>query len=307
MVAVVTAAGCGGAPADRSAAVDADSAQAEAAFAQNAPVPADTSQAARASRALALLPPLRDSLRVALLPDSGTPDADVRALEQRAALETRVRQLAREFDDSVFQVALWPQGWRGYQLRRSLVAAGMPLPDSAAAEARADSLVATLRRHGVWTWRAEGDAYLALSESWLLDGIAPLLTTGTRTFLSLMAVEQETPAAEDASIQVGWDGLAERLAAMDGLIAAHPGAPFLPEAVRARGWYRGLYLRGTDNTPAFGRRTGTLDPVVRASFEDFIVRHGHLPVAAEVREYVSLLRAEGWRRTAAVTAYLRSM
>lgn len=239
-----------------------------------------------------------------LRPDSGAARADSLVLALEAGLRTTTREVVATFDDSAFQVLTWPEGYRGYQLRRTRERAGQPPP--AVDALVADSIRRFLLNHGIWSYMAEGDGYMVPSLHRLLSGASPFVTDAAREALRLEALEQVSPTGGDAAVGISWDSLGARLAATDRFLAAFPDAPARAVIQDRRVWYLRAFLTGWDNTAVFDHATKALRPDVRRSFERFLEIHDSTPSAEVLRTYLDLLARTGYHRTPEVDEFLRS-
>jgi hypothetical protein len=170
----------------------------------------------------------------------------------------------------------------------------------------ADSLMGLLDSVAIYTRHAEGSPWFQVSDSTLLRWMGAYLTPATYRFVTLSALEQREPVGADASLQITWDQLGDRLARVDSLVSTAPTAPFVD---RAQTLYLHLlrwYVRGADNTPAFDRRTRQLTPALRVSYERYLSRHGGTRAGDLIRGYLDVLRASGFVENAAVVEYLRT-
>jgi hypothetical protein len=148
--------------------------------------------------------------------------------------------------------------------------------------------------------------WFELSLEPLVNASSPFVTDAGREALRIEMTEQLSPTGADASVQIPWDSVADRLAAADRFLTAYPEALQRQTIEDFRRRYLLIYLTGSDNTPAFEFRTRVLRPEVRMSFERFLQVHAHTSSAQIIRAYLDLLAKAGYRRTADVESFLRS-
>jgi hypothetical protein len=246
-----------------------------------------------------------ESTRVMLRQDSGTVAADSAFIRFLGELRDEVAEVVERFNNEEFQADVWPSGaaaqtrWRAEQRpeRRATVEE----------EARADSIVAVLRYHGVWASRAEGDTYFAADERILLERLGPYLTRSMRDFLWMQVIEQTRPTAEDGGLMITLNELTERIRSAEQFIQTYPESPVL-EVVESRlGWYLLVYLAGLPNTPSFDWRTGEFDSERRENMEEYVAAHLGNESADLVVRYLDLLTASDFKRNTEIDAFLTDL
>jgi hypothetical protein len=239
----------------------------------------------------------------ALRRDSGSVRADSAFLRLRTSFVEAVRTAAKTFDDSAFQILVWPEGARGWQRANYQRRLGLPLDPID--NATADSVIGFLKARGIWAARGEGRTYFSVSEPALLTSLGRFLTPPMQEYLGLLALEQANPTGADASLLISWDELAERVARTDRFPALYPDA-VARDLVRVQhlGYLR-WYLRGADNTEVFRRGTRELEAHVRENYERYAATHGSMPSGQLVRAYLEVLRANNYRDGLPVVEFLR--
>jgi hypothetical protein len=70
--------------------------------------------------------------------------------------------------------------------------------------------------------------------------------------------------------------------------------------------YLSAFLSGGDGAGVFDYRTRVLDPRARVSYQQYVARSGTTTSGKLVAESLTVLKANGYRRTAAVNVFLRS-
>lgn len=265
------------------------------------------SLAALVARLEPLLMPLvraRDSMVNVIRAESATLRADSAYWRFRSSLSSRVESARRTFDGPAFQVVVNSDGAAFQQRNRRI---GLPPFDRADALDKliADSIRRVLRAHGIWMYIGEGDAYFEMDETALMRTFGPFLTAAGREASRLITLEQATPTAEDASIQVSTEKLSERVATTDVFLEKYPDALGSDQIRERHRIYLGLYLRGSDNSEAFHRRTGILLPELRQSLERYVAKYGTTSSGQIVAKYLAVLKANNYVRNAAVQEFLR--
>jgi hypothetical protein len=257
---------------------------------------------ARLGTALTGVDAFADSMVIALRADSGTARADSSYFRLRDALQDRIDAAARVFNTMDFKVAVWPNGMAGVRSLQPVVSPpGQLTPDPI----DADSVVSYLASHVVQAHVEEGDAYMSVHIGRLITRVGPFLTGAMRRYVELIRREQEQPCCGDAAIMISWDDLGDRAAAFDRFVVDHPNAAASAEASTKRRQYLGLLLTGSENTPAFSWKTKEMKPEVRASLARYAAKYQQLPSGRTMADYLALLKASGYRRTAAVTRFIR--
>jgi hypothetical protein len=199
-----------------------------------------------------------------------------------------------------------PAGWcrwdgganRKWAQRRDIFAAD---PSENAA---ADSIVAFLRGRGIWSGRSEGRTYYQINEPMLMSRFERFVTAPTREYLRIEVQEQTRPTGGDGSEFLSRPDLIERLVRTDRWLAENPNAVGRQTIEQRYRRYLSAYLSGWDNTSVFNDRTRVLDARARVSYQQYVARYPSTTSGRLVAEYLALLRANGYRRTAAVTEFL---
>jgi hypothetical protein len=222
----------------------------------------------------------------ALRADSATPRADSIAWRQRVALIREMRPIAAAYYEHYFDRLPWP-----------------PVAPLEALGARSFSEL--FARHGVIAERAEGNTYLAMDADSLRAWLAPYVTAQLSEFLEFDVREQQRPFASDASMMITYDEVTERIVRLEELMNAYPQSPARPTTEYYYRRYLTAYLGGTDNTPAFDWKTKLLHAELRANYHKFLAEHGNTQAARELRDYLELLKRNGYRQTEEVLEYLR--
>ncbi len=244
-----------------------------------------------------------DSMAIALRLDSGTVRADSTFRTWRMKLAALKGLGDSTFNDSAFQVAVYPDGALGQKQRRA--DGHLELFTDSAANARADSIIHFLDSRGIWIARAEGDAYAQLSEQELFRRMQRFVAPATRQLLSFRASEQERPTAGDASVIVTWEELGRRLATYEAWTVQNPESPDFNEVDERRSMFLRFFLRGTDNTEIFDRRTGAVSADKRRAFRRYTAEHRNAPSGKLVAEFLVAVEADNWRQGRAVRDFYR--
>lgn len=245
----------------------------------------------------------RKAAEAALRADSAKPRADSVFLELRRAFQDTVRQATRTLYGLEFQRMIWPEGVAANNLRRIQ---GQPEKSPEPAEiALADTVKAFLSARGVWSGPGEGTTYFSASDARLFAWLGRFVTPHIRAFLLFEAYEQENPFAEDGSLMVTADHLAQRLLSAQALLEEFPDSPARDHISFRYHQYLASYLGGLGGS-AFDWRTRRLSPQLRLSHEEFLRRHGSTEAGRVLAQYVILLKRSGYRRTPEVDEFLRA-
>jgi hypothetical protein len=255
----------------------------------------------------ARLTPVREWRRTAeaaLRADSATPRADSVFIRMRATLDHTVFLATRPFHDHDFQIMIWPEGAvADYHRRLGKLPGQRPVP---AEIALSDSVRKYLMQEGIWINHGEGTAYFNPSDRALLAWLGRFLTPQIHAFLQFEIWQQEVPLADDASLMVTVDELAQRLLAAEKLLNEFPDSPARPLTTYTWHQYLAAYLGGLPNSPAFHWRTRAMNPDFRKSHDQFLGLHGSTAAGRVLAEYAALLQRSGYRRTAQVDAFLQA-
>lgn len=245
----------------------------------------------------------RKAAEAALRADSAKPRADSVFLELRKAFQDTVRQATRTLYDLEFQRLIWPEGVAANNLRRIQ---GQPeKPPEAAEIALADTVKAFLSARGIWSGPGEGTMYFSASDARLYAWLGRFVTPQIQAFLLFEAYEQENPFADDGSLMVTADHLAQRLLSAEALLEEFPDSPARHRISFRYHQYLASYLGGLGGS-AFDWRTRRFAPQLRLNHEEFLRLHGSTGAGRVLAQYVDLLERNGYRRTPEVEAFLRA-
>ena len=239
----------------------------------------------------------RDSLALILARDSATSRADSAVWRYRESVTELLKLATAAFDDSVVQHLIYPADSAARARIKEPVK--FTPPDFAVA----DSLARFLDARGVWSFRDEGATYYALSEGTMLRLYGPYVREGLRWYMRLEALEQARPAVEDATLRISLDEVADRMAAADSVTDRFRGTIAWQQIDWRRAAYLSLLVNGTDNSPAFHRTSHEMRAEFRAALERLDNRRGVAISRKVVRDYLTLLRANGFKDTTAVTEF----
>ena len=165
-------------------------------------------------------------------------------------------------------------------------------------------LTTLLAKHGFALEYSEGNAYADEDIAYSTRFFDGALTPAMQRYLGLRATEQKTRFSEDAALQISWDELAERAVTWEQFADSYPDFSWKDAS---RFWYNtylSTYLTGMDNSRVFSDR-GTLEPEVRTSYEHLVSRYPQTRTAQIVAECLTLLKQNGYRRSAAIDSLLR--
>ena len=175
------------------------------------------------------------------------------------------------------------------------------------AEQRADTLVAHLASRGIWARTSEGMVSYAPADSTLLSWLGRFLPASTKEFLLAAARDQSTPIAEDAALTISYDELEARLLRAEQFLETYPASAARLEVLRNYQQLLAAYFAGIDNSPIFNMTTRRLLPEMQRRFERFAQQHAATRSGQAMAEYLKLLRANRFARTAAVEEFHRKL
>ena len=137
----------------------------------------------------------------------------------------------------------------------------------------------------------------------MLRMFGPYVREGLRTYMRLETLEQTRPSAVDAALAISLDEVADRLAVADSVADRFRGTIAWQQIDWRRAAYLSLMINGTDNSPAFHTNSQELRAEFRAALERLDNRRGVAISGKVVRDYLTLLRANGFRDVSAVTEF----
>ena len=165
-------------------------------------------------------------------------------------------------------------------------------------------LATLLAKHGFALAYTEGNAYADEDNVYwtrLFDGA---LTPAMQRYLRLRATEQSTRFSEDAALQISWDDLARRAVTWEEFADSYPDFSWKDASRFWYDTYLSTYLTGMDNSRVFSD-SGTLEPEVRTSYEHLAAQYPQTRTAQLVAQCLSLLKQNGYHRSAAIDSLLR--
>jgi len=196
------------------------------------------------------------------------------------------------------------------------------------------ALVRRYRSAGLGFAWSEGDWYAAPDPAFVLDVAGRLPLGDLGAWVTFWAAEAPTRVAEDAGIVIGWEGLRKRLARWDAFARARPDLRETQlEVVPHVAWLIAVYVFGIDNTPAYTMRltdatdydvrrnapppAGTrrsvtpaatlrIDPVLRSSYDRFLVENRESAYYTVIAGIVERLKASDGVPTKELVQFLRS-
>jgi len=245
--------------------------------------PESVSAMARAlSRELATMTEVRSRMLAAVRADSGTSRADAAFLRLDAAGADTLRARLPNLRFALDPIGLWPDASVLVPLRQ------------------------TFTSYGVWLEIGEAEANPVMSDSASRAGVGRFLSRPMRALLDIRVKEQLESMGGDGEIGVPLDEIGRRIAATDRVRAMAAEFAGSEELERRRRAYMNAFLNGWENSPAFGDN-GVLVADVRSSLERFHAAYPGTDSGRIVGEYLALLRAAHWRRTAAVDAFIQRL
>jgi hypothetical protein len=229
--------------------------------------------------------------------DSGSARADSTAFEFWRKPWAVTRRLDTMTDVDI-HVAIDPEGDVAAEEARK----GKRIDHSPAAQ---DSLTSMLVASGVRPHIGEGPLYFALSAAEVLRRVDCCVSAAMRQYFSMEQEAQERPAAADGSLMVPLDTLVDRMIRAEQYMASHPTAVALPEVTYNRDRYLGWILYGITISTAFHFRTLELHPDYLRAMERLASTRPMEHSGKMAQAMLDLVKANGFRRTPAVTEYIR--
>jgi hypothetical protein len=224
---------------------------------------------------------VRDSMLAALRRDPGTARADSTLL----ALVDTLDRIAIRASFPVFEDAR-PRPYEGTRI-------GGP------------AVVIFLRERWLREYAGEGGPYAELDVRLMRPRVEGFVTAATNAFLDILETERGKPAAADASLAISWDELGDRLASVDRYLRRYPDAVARRRAEGLGLQYLNLYLRDMDNNRLFGwDGDEPLRQDALGSYRRFVARNRDTPSGRFIERYLELLRANGYKRTSEVRAFV---
>jgi hypothetical protein len=167
-------------------------------------------------------------------------------------------------------------------------------------------VVDLLLSHGVLARVEEGTPYMSVDLAHLLARVGSFLTSEMRTYADLTLNEQKRPCCTHAVIAISWSELGNRVAGYDRFTTNYPNAAAANEAGAQFQILFGLFLTGSDSTPAFSVSGKRMTQTVRETLTHYATAHRELRSGQVVADYLSLLKASNYEETLAVTRFLRA-
>jgi hypothetical protein len=200
---------------------------------------------------------------------------------------------------------LAPPGTRGrpvaaYDRRRDEARREMPPERRAALEE-----IFAFRDCGIDFWYGEGDWYLRDDPDFLI-GLAARLPDGEyKDWVTFTAGESRLRVADDGSLAISVDALRQMIVRWDRFTMTHPAVADRFDMAWDTDRLLYFYLVGIDNSPAFDREAGRLNPDLRQSLARFLATNKDCRYYPVVAGLWDLLKADDFRRTKAVQSYLQ--
>lgn len=257
-------------------------------------------------RELAPLDSSRRAITGLLAHERGAASADSMFWTWYSEYRGLVDTLTAKLNSPMLEVLIDPLGATGQAMireRQQMV----PSSEGARQLAVMDSMRVLLSAHGVHAADAEGEVEYTPAQARIRSEDGRFLSAISQRVLDLLVLEESKPVGGDAAIDISWAELANRLATADELHARQPLASADSIVERYYRSYLTAYLGGWDNTPGFALDPPhALLPALRSSYDRYVREHPHTRSGRIIAAYVPLLRANGWKRSPAVDAFIRS-
>jgi hypothetical protein len=152
---------------------------------------------------------------------------------------------------------------------------------------------------------SEGFWWLEPDNRWLA-AVARRMPCPLADLLVLLGDEPGLVVSDEALV-ISWDDLRQRIVRRERFVRTHQTLPETQAEVgSALAPMFDVYVCGLDNTPAHDRRSGTLDPQLRASYERFLREDRDSRYWPLIDGLMKVLNKEGFLRTTAVEQYLKA-
>jgi len=157
-------------------------------------------------------------------------------------------------------------------------------------------------------WTSEGYLMLLTDTQALRQALKDRLSDESDEYLALLYTYPVTALVSDAGLIRTWNQTAEHIGAYYDFAASRPDGVFADEALANFSWGYQLYIGAIrlDNTPFDA--DGSLDPLLRQSYVDFMDKHtGEYPPAEDIRLLYSMWASKDFRADDDIYALIRQL
>jgi len=161
-----------------------------------------------------------------------------------------------------------------------------------------------LSGYGMMLSTADGEFYLEPDNNYLIRNFANRISPAYQEYLNVAANEQKEKFADDATILIPIDSLANRIRVWEDFIENYPSFISLGKAQDFYSQYLEAYLSGTDNSKAFDPASNKLKDELKRSFERYIDQNSGKKSAMIVKDYYDLLKSSRFLYSEKVDSFI---
>lgn len=174
-------------------------------------------------------------------------------------------------------------------------------------EQQLDSLnraMSQLRQYGIMMYTSEGGITTDVMPIFIAEAFWKYMTPLERTIATLSELEVETPSLNDASINISYEEIAQRLKMCDDMLAQYPDEPLTPQIIACQKYYLAILLAGVDNSPVFDWNTRTLMPQIRQIVELYITEYPDAASTPTLQQFMALAAASNFKQSADIETFI---
>lgn len=174
-----------------------------------------------------------------------------------------------------------------------------------------DALKASLGESGFRLVTTEGDWYVRERPDFLYEEFSERVSEALRVFLQLRMRELREGLGGDATLNISFEDLGDRVLAWERYLAQYPDSPLRDEANFFYPSYWYLLLTGTDNTPVHdqerenGEIVRRLRPHIRKVYREYAEKNAGTKTGMILKEYYSLLEKNDFQWSDEIRAFLK--
>lgn len=171
-------------------------------------------------------------------------------------------------------------------------------------------------QHDIDAWKAcglhlefpEGMCQIEADAGLVNPTVLPLVTPVMKQYLEQRKKEIGEGWTEDAGLMITPQQLAERAVFWDEFVASNPTFVYASRIRFLASAYMMGLIAGEDNTPSIDYGdTGTVLPEFKSAYEWVLKEHPKTETGRNVKEWMDILKASGWKRSPKVTAYINKL
>jgi hypothetical protein len=147
-----------------------------------------------------------------------------------------------------------------------------------------------LDKSGLTLLMTEGSYYVDVQSWYFYDLFKGKISKSLEEYLRLRSIELASPFSEDAMLLVSYEKLYDRVVTWEDFINNYPDFFRKAWAVENFQEYLSVLLTGMDNTPAFNREDGILNPELKSLYEKVINHTDSRESTQIITQYYNLLK-----------------